>query len=614
MCGIAGYINFNKTNLNFDRKRLLSLMNSRGPDDNGIFNEKERDFNLSLFHSRLTILDDNPRSSQPYKFKNYVLTFNGEIYNFDEIKKKLILYGYKFETTSDTEVVIKAFDKWKSKSFEKFDGMWSICIYDKNSKKIFLSRDRFGEKPLFYFNDSQNFIFGSEIKYLLNIGNYKTKILEKNKDLIDCFIKQGYRLLNKNNTTFFKNIFKVNPGENIEINILKKKIKKYFFFNKKQKNKNFVNNFNQKELNDILIKSVESRLISDFPIGFYLSGGIDSGSIASIASKCLNKKINCFSIIDKDERYNEEENIDLVTKDIGCETTKIPFPQKHNFLDRLSKLIAYHDGPIATPSYYAHSFIHEYVKKQGIKVLISGLGGDEMFSGYYDHYIMHLQEIKNTKFYNKALSDWKKYILNNIRNENLKDLRLFEKPNSLDYLKCEFNKNFIKKIFKKQKLSKFDEEQYSNSLLKNRMLNELYNESVPVICNEDDLNSMMHSIENRSPFLNEDLVKFVNKLNPRLFIKNGYNKYLLRNSVKNILIDKVRLDRKKMGFNVSISSLINPKGKEFENFFKKSNFLEQFINMDNFLREVKSKKIIDNKLSKLIFNLINVEIFLNQNS
>ena len=106
-------------------------------------------------------------------------------------------------------------------------------------------------------------------------------------------------------------------------------------------------------------------------------------------------------------------------------------------------------------------------------------------------------------------------------------------------------KNFIKKIFKKQKLSNFDEEQYSNSLLKNRMLNELYNESVPVICNEDDLNSMMHSIENRSPFLNEDLVKFVNKLNPRLFIKNGYNKYLLRNSVKNILIDKVRLDRKK---------------------------------------------------------------------
>ena len=614
MCGIAGYINFNKRNLNFDRKKLLSLMNSRGPDDNGIFNEKERDFNLSLFHSRLTILDDNPRSSQPYKFKNYVLTFNGEIYNFDEIKKKLILYGYKFETTSDTEVVIKAFDKWKSKSFEKFDGMWSICIYDKNSKKIFLSRDRFGEKPLFYFNDSQNFIFGSEIKYLLNIASYKTKILEKNKDLIDCFIKQGYRLLNKNNTTFFKNIFKVNPGENIEINILKKKIKKYFFFNKKQKNKNFVNNFDQKELNDILIKSVESRLISDFPIGFYLSGGVDSGSIASIASKCLNKKINCFSIIDKDDRYNEEENIDLVTKDIGCETTKIPFPQKHNFLDRLSKLIAYHDGPIATPSYYAHSFIHEYVKKQGIKVLISGLGGDEMFSGYYDHYIMHLQEIKNTKFYNKALSDWKKYILNNIRNENLKDLRLFEKPNSLDYLKCEFNKNFIKKIFKKQKLSNFDEEQYSNSLLKNRMLNELYNESVPVICNEDDLNSMMHSIENRSPFLNEDLVKFVNKLNPRLFIKNGYNKYLLRNSVKNILIDKVRLDRKKMGFNVSISSLINPKGKEFENFFKKSNFLEQFINIDNFLSEVKSKKIIDNKLSKLIFNLINVEIFLNQNS
>ena len=237
-----------------------------------------------------------------------------------------------------------------------------------------------------------------------------------------------------------------------------------------------------------------------------------------------------------------------------------------------------------------------------------------MFSGYYDHYIMHLQEIKNTKFYNKALSDWKKYILNNIRNENLKDLGLFEKPNSLDYLKCEFNKNFIKKIFKKQKLSNFDEEQYSNSLLKNRMLNELYNESVPVICNEDDLNSMMHSIENRSPFLNEDLVKFVNKLNPRLFIKNGYNKYLLRNSVKNILIDKVRLDRKKMGFNVSISSLINPKGKEFENFFKKSNFLEQFINIDNFLSEVKSKKIIDNKLSKLIFNLINVEIFLNQNS
>jgi asparagine synthase (glutamine-hydrolysing) len=612
MCGIAGFFDkqFIKNNLNDNS--ILSIMKTRGPDYSNFFRDLNDKFCVTLYHSRLTIIDDNNRSNQPFKYKNFILTFNGEIYNFKALKDELKECGYSFFTESDTEVVVKAFDKWGESCFDKFDGMWALCIYDLKKKELILSRDFFGEKPLFYFKQENRLIFGSEIKYILSIGKNIPKIKEINEDQVNLYLKQGYRFLNKENNTFYKNIFSLNPGTFLKIsennfNFCSSKYYKNRLYNNQIK-------ISQQEAIEetkrLVIDSLKSRLISDFPIGFYLSGGIDSGSLVSIAAKNLNQEVKCYSIIDKDIRYNEEKNISIIKKDINCKITKIKFPKKHNFLEKLQELSDYHDSPISTLSYYTHSFIQEHVKKDNVKVLISGAGGDEMFSGYYDHYLMHLREIKNKYEKVKNLESWKKYILPTIRNPNLKNVDLFKNIKNRNYLTSELNEGFRKKFIVNKSVKKFTENYYSKSLLRNRMLNELFHESVPILCHEDDLNSMKWSIENRSPYLNRKILKFTMSLPTNLFISDGYNKFLLRAAMKNILHDKVRLDRKKMGFNSSINSLISLKSNKLRQFLLKSKRIRDFINIDKFCDYLKKTRTISNNESKFIFNVINTATFL----
>ncbi len=354
---------------------------------------------------------------------------------------------------------------------------------------------------------------------------------------------------------------------------------------------------------------MKSRLISDRPVGFYLSGGVDTGSLTSISSKILNKKIKCFSIIDADTRYNEEKNIDITTNDLNCETIKIKFPNKEDFFERLTDLIDYHDKPISSLNYYTHSFMHNIIKKNDIKVIISGLGGDEMFTGYYDHFLMHLREL-NKSNYKINLRSWKQHIKPLILNKNLRNLDLFKNKKKREYLVTDFDKKFINKMFTNKSIEPFYEKKYSNSLLKNRMLNELFHELVPLICNEDDMNSMKMSIENRSPLLNKELLNFSLSLPQNMYIKDGYGKSLFRDSMKGILNDKVRLDRKKHGFNSSIHSLINLKSKKVMDFFSKNEQLNEFINVKNFCSYLKNQKSTDNANSKFIFSVFNTAIFL----
>ena len=608
MCGIAGIIK--KKNYDFDKFKIFKIMDNRGPDSKGHYKKQNKICSINLFHSRLSIIDFKDRSNQPFSYKNLILIYNGEIYNFREIKGKLEKIGHKFKTKSDTEVLIKSYYEWGDQCFKLFDGMWAVCIYNIKKNEIILSRDIFGEKPLYIFRNAETLVFGSEIKYLHCLED-NPAIKKINKQHINDYLKLGYKFLFKKNETYFQNVFKIDPGTinhfcliNLELKKKKQIISKKFNRNIKISREDAV-----KKIRELIIKSIESRLISDRPLGFYLSGGIDTGTITSVSSKILDKKITCFSIIDEDKKYNEEKNIDATTKDLNCKTIKIRFPNRENFLDRLTSQIEYHDKPISSLNYYTHSFLHEEVKKHKIKVLLSGLGGDEMFTGYYDHFLMHLRELKK-KDYPLNLSYWKKYIKPFIRNKNLKNLKLFNNRNNRKYLGTEFDKKFINKIFTDNSVQDFYEKKYSNSLLKNRMLNELFHELVPLINNEDDMNSMRMSIENRSPFLNKDILNFTMSLNSNLFIKNGYGKSLLREAMKGVLNDQVRLDREKYGFNSSIHSLVNLKSNMVYNFLTKNKKLNEFINVNFFMNFIRSQKNFDNKDSKLIFSVFNVAIFL----
>jgi asparagine synthase (glutamine-hydrolysing) len=343
------------------------------------------------------------------------------------------------------------------------------------------------------------------------------------------------------------------------------------------------------------------------PIGFCLSGGIDSTSLVSIAKKIFNKNINTYSIIDKSDDYNETKNIDYVIKDLNIKNKKITFNKKY-FIKNLTKLIKYRQMPVLTISYYVHSQISKIAKKDGVKILISGTGADEIFSGYYDHYILDIIQNKNDK---KKLNSWQKFVKPNVKNPIFNNIEKFKK-NCKNYSYIFDNKNLIDPyILKPTSIRKFKPHFFCKDILKNRMLNELFYESVPVILFEDDQNSMQNSIENRSPFLDKELIEYLYSISSKNYIQNGYNKFLLRSSMKNILIDKVRLDRRKVGFNFDINNLIDFNEKKNIDFLlqKKSNIFK-YVKRKKIEKLISENKINENYLKKFIFSFISTKIFL----
>ena len=399
MCGICGFISKKKLIRNNAIANTLDLMKNRGPDYNSSYTQIVDDKNISLLHSRLKIIDiHSSRSNQPYRYKNFILIFNGEIYNFIELRNKLKKM-FKFDTSSDTEVLLKSYIAYGKKCVDHLEGMWSFAIWDIKKKSLFLSRDSFGEKPLFFYYSKDGFFFGSEIKYIKSL-------CEKNFTLNKAQVKKnlflGYKSLNKTTDTFYDKIFSLENGTNLTLD-LKLNFKKEKYWQPKVKiNKKMSLTDAVDGVRSLLLNSLKIRMRSDVPLAFCLSGGIDSGLLASIAKKKLNKKISTFSIIDRDPRYDESENIELINNDLGSDSNLINLnPNKYDFFDRLRNLTKYHDGPIATLSYYVHSFLMQNIAKKKIKVSISGTGADELFTGYYDHFLLHFHSLKKSKYLKK---------------------------------------------------------------------------------------------------------------------------------------------------------------------------------------------------------------------
>ena len=319
MCGISGIITFNNISKN-DLKSTLNLMEKRGPDYQNYIMGKSENTNFALLHSRLAIIDLKSGSNQPFIDNGYHLIFNGEIYNYIELREKLKKKNYRFKTESDTEVIIKAFQEYGENCVNYFNGMWAFVIFDQKKKLFFFSRDRFGEKPLYYYQDQTNFVFGSEIKFINKILKRSPEI---NKGKISNFLNFGYKSLHKDNDTFYKNILSVDNGQNLIIDQNLKIIKKKYWFPKYMVNNDISYRDVLYETDKILTNSLEMRMRSDVPLAFCLSGGIDSGYLASLACKKFSKKISTFSIIDEDPRYNESTNINKIIDDLKCDNEKI---------------------------------------------------------------------------------------------------------------------------------------------------------------------------------------------------------------------------------------------------------------------------------------------------
>jgi asparagine synthase (glutamine-hydrolysing) len=611
MCGIAGYIGKKKL-LSKTIISTLKIMENRGPDNQDYFFYRNKE-NLSIYllSSRLSIVDLNSSSNQPFTIGNYTIVYNGEVYNHLELKKKLIQSGIKFRTNSDTEVILQYFILYKENCVKYFEGMWAFAIYNKDDNKIFFSRDRFGEKPFYYLENEDGFYFGSEIQYIQNLSNKKIHI--NTEHLLD-YLSLGYKSLYKKQQNFFLKIQQLDSASNIYFDVGKKIIKKKYWKLNFYENKNLSIEDSIFGVRERTIKSIDLRVKSNVPTALCLSGGIDSGIIASVIKKILNKNIKTFSIIDSDKRYNEKDNILEIIKDTNLEHEFIYLNKnnrKNNF-QKLINLVNYHNAPIATISFFLQSLMLEKINKQGFKVALLGTAADEIFAGYYDHYLLHLAAIKNLNCFNKEKDFFLKYNVKNIRNHLLKDpYKYINHPSDRGHIYDESEK--IKLMMKKESKSIFIEHKYCNDILRNRMLNELFFETTPVILNEDDLNSMFYSIENRSPYLDRDLVEFAYTIPTKYLINDGYNKYILRNSFKNILSKKILKNRKKIGFNSSIDTNFDLNNKEIKNYLldKKSAIFE-FVNIES-IKKIYNKKNKENYLSKFLFNFINAKIFLDKN-
>jgi asparagine synthase (glutamine-hydrolysing) len=356
-----------------------------------------------------------------------------------------------------------------------------------------------------------------------------------------------------------------------------------------------------------LFESVRVRMRADVPVAFCLSGGVDSSALASIAAKHCGRQIHTFSIIDQDVRYNETENIDATARELGSDHHVIQ-TSTMGFLDRLAAQVDYHDGPVSTISYYIHGFLSQAIADAGFKVAISGTAADELFTGYYDHYSFWLAEMRESTEIDSLLTDWGDSYGAHVRNPFLQDPLQFAKtPDERRhiYLNRELFNSLMHEPFEED----FFEADLSPSLLRGRMLNELFHEAIPVLLREDDLNSMSVSIENRSPYLDRHLSEFMYSVPSRYLIKDGYAKWILREAVDGVLNDQVRLDKQKRGFNASIDSLLDRSDSDVIDRLLAPGPIFDIVKRDRieaFLRE----DFEDNSFSKFAFSFVSAKLFL----
>jgi len=607
MCGIAGYWGSSPPG-DPAVERTLDLMRRRGPDDRRACRaDAGNGRQVCLLHARLRIIDLDARANQPFTIGSTTIVYNGEIYNYVELREQLEAEGVAFRTTSDTEVLLQCYRRYGEDCVRYFEGMWSFAIWDADRRVLFLSRDRFAEKPMYLRQTPHGLYFGSEPKFLAALAETR---FSPNIRHLRRYLAHGYKSLYKADDTFFEGVTELRYAENLTVGPDRVGTPRKYWSPAPAVDPSMTLEDAIDGTRARLLESVRIRLRSDVPLAFCLSGGVDSAALVSIAAKAHGCRLETFSIIDDDERYNEEENILATVRDVGCAHRLVHIP-KQEALPRLVDLVSYHDAPIATPTYYVHSLLSQAMHDSGYRVAFSGTSADELFTGYYDHFLLHLNAVRGDAEYPSYLDAWQRHTATFVRNPLLKNPNLYaERPTFRDHIydgRAEIAAYFVEPFDEP-----FTEHPFTSDLLRNRMLNELFHEATPVILHEDDLNSMRYSIENRSPYLDTRLMDFAYSIPAQHLIRDGYAKAVLRDAVKGILNDRVRLDRRKKGFNASINSLVDLRSPEVRSYL-----LDPTARIFELIRRDRIAALFDvcpapNHVSKFLFAFMNARIFLEQ--
>jgi asparagine synthase (glutamine-hydrolysing) len=554
MCGIAGYIGGDPP----DDGRLetcLGLMGRRGPDASGTYrHDPYPGWSVRLLHSRLSIIDLAERATQPIGHQGKWLITNGEIYNYLEVKAALEQRGeVNFTTKGDSEVLLRVLCRDGVEGLDQVEGMFAFGFYDEASATLTLGRDRFGEKPLYLFEEDGGVYFGSEVKFIRALRGQRMEINERQ---ICRFIVNGYRSLNKSSETFWHGVRELPSGNVLEISQTGRTGPKSYwqFGDLERSDMSFIEAV--AGAREAIIEAVRLRLRSDVPLAFCMSGGVDSNGLISIAHNKFGFDVHGFTIVNEHERYAEQDMVDLAVSTQGLRHTPVHLTTK-DFLPRLTRLVAYHDAPVYTISAYTHWLLMEAVAEHGYKTVISGTGADELFSGYYDHHLFYLADMSNSAAeHHVARENWKTHIKELTNNPLLKNPDLFiNDPETREHLYM--NARGFAGYFHHPFYEDFSEHRYVPGHLRNRMLNELFVETIPPPLHEEDLNAMYWSLENRSPYLDRRLMEFCMTIPTRHLIQHGRAKAVLREALRGIVPDAIVDNRRKMGFNAPLLDLLD---------------------------------------------------------
>jgi asparagine synthase (glutamine-hydrolysing) len=604
MCGIAGYFGLDLPPP--ERvARCMQLMKRRGPDDRGVYQDQTENHGVILLHSRLSIIDLDARSAQPFHIGSKWLVFNGELYNYIELRGQLEREGYCFRTQSDTEVLLRVVDAWGWEGLDRCEGMWAIAIFDAVDGSLTLCRDRFGEKPLYLYHSPDGVYFASEIKFLSALIGRQLLV---NRGQLMRYLVNGYKSLYKRRECFFEGVEECASGTWLRIDRMGRITSRRYWKPAFMPDDGIRYNDAVAAVRDKLVESVRLRLRSDVPLAFLMSGGVDSNALISVAKRVLNYDVHGFTIVSDDPRYDESEIVRESAQTLGVRHTAIKATTAE-FLPRLRELVNYHDAPVYTITYYVQWLLMEHVKAAGYKISISGTGADELLSGYYDHYLMYLAEVDGSDAFGPALAAWCRHIKPIVRNPHLSNPDLFRRDGSFRshiYLNNEEFATYLTTEFREE----FEETSYTaQSLLRNRMMNEMFHEAVPVILHEDDLNAMYFSIENRSPFLDRQLFELCYRIPTVHLMRDGFNKSILRDAVQGIAPDSVVGQRRKTGFNAPVESFLDLSNREVIGELLADGPVFDLIDRDKIAALVE-KRNLPNSESKFLFNFVNTKVFL----
>ncbi len=563
MCGIAGYID--KTGKYRPEKKMVKKMTDaiihRGPDAEGQWIDEY----IALGHRRLSIIDLEAKSNQPLVSHDgkYVITFNGEIYNYIELKSELVSKGAVFRTDSDTEVVIEAYRAYGEECFNQFNGMWSLALYDMEEQKVILSRDRFGIKPAYTVDNEDVFVFASEIKAIL------AAFPEENIPNEACIYRYLSQSVNEDTDEqcFYKNI-KIFPAAHYMIYDLQNHTREYksywevneqLFYEKWIQEKKPVKTFRK-----LFESAVELRLRADVEVGACLSGGLDSSAIVGCASKKFGRKMHTFSSVYTDKECNEESYIRKVNERWDTIPHYIkPDDYEENFTKYIEDLTYHHDQPTGGASLYSQYMVMKEVQGK-VKVILDGQGADELFAGYIPYYSYYIDDLLSRNTFRAKCKAIKMLVIIKkewpdvigavstdtiVRLVGLKNSFLFQNEKKIKDLKIKrsvqmFTDDFMDKVHDNYQKKEIQ----CSSNLNTRLCNDVLNKSIPALLHNEDGNSMAFSIESRVPFLDYRIVEFAIALDGKYKISNQWTKWIIRKACRDYLPKEVAKRKNKMGF------------------------------------------------------------------